>query len=283
MYKKSGFTLIEIIIAIAVFGIIALTSFVYYSSVKKNSLIKTAVSDIILTIELAQNKTLASLNLSSFGVKLDNGSYTLFEGSFYSSTSTDNTIYSLPAELEIVNISLSGGGSEIVFDRITGKTSNYGTFQVRVKDNPSQIRTIVVNSSGKVNVLSTSLPPSGTRKYDSRHVHFTYSQNVSLATTLTLDFVGFTQVNIPFQDYYDPASGKFSWSGTINVGGEDQTLKIITHKIDPAYADFSVTRDLRYNTKAVSINLDGENLINYSSTGTTTKGLSANVSDPVLQ
>ena len=75
--------------------------------------------------------------------------------------------------------------------------------------------------------------------------------------------------NIDFVTYY--SGGVFDWSGTVTVGGIPQVLRVHTHANNGLSADFSVTRDLRYNTvnKRLEIFLDTVNLVNYENDGTT--------------
>ncbi len=175
------------------------------------------------------------------------------------------------------------GYPDILFDKVDGKTQNVGNIKIIYKDDPSYFKLVKINSYGMAYIDVTQPPQNNTRIVDSRHVHFTYYADIRNATTLSLDFPGYFTQNINFADYYNAPKNEFDWSGTINVGGEDQVLRISTHSITPTSAIFSVERDLRYNTKALSINLDGENLINYDVSGNVTKGLSANVSNPEIQ
>ena len=288
MYKnifknEEAFTLIELVITIAILGALVLVPLRSYVASKNISDLKTTTRDLMLNLELAKNKTLASKDSDSYGVHLEAGSYTMFKGATYSSSDINNITYTIPSNIEIANISLSSG-ADVVFERVSGRALNTGSFDLRVKNNTDQLRRVNVAEFGDIYIASTALVPSYFgRLEDSRHVHFAYLQDVSTATTLQLNFPGFTPTNIVFADYLNGNGTVFDWSDTISVGGEDQVLRIQTHLITPTYAYFSVNRDLRYNTKAVSLILDGQNLINYSATGTTTQGTSASVGAPDAQ
>ncbi len=80
---------------------------------------------------------------------------------------------------------------------------------------------------------------------------------------------------INFQTYLNTAQTEFSWEGTVTVGSETQKIKVHTHSLTNNAALFCIHRDGRDNTKAVSINLDGQNLVNYTAAGTVTSGSSA--------
>lgn len=280
---KNGFTLIEIIVAIAILTILFSVSILYYSTSSESAKLSTASQDIISNIKLAKDRTVASLASSSYGMHFENSQYVMFRGTSYSALDPNNIFYALPVGMEIANISLEGGGVDIIFDRITGKVGNNGSIDVRVASDISKSKTISIPVSGEAAVVSQVLSPTGTRMADSRHIHFTYSQDATNTTNLVLDFPGYTTSNIAFQDYLNAGKTVFDWSGTISVGGENQTLRILTHSLNTSVADFSITRDLRYNTKALNISLDGQNLVNYDASGNVTQGSSVNVSAPQIQ
>jgi hypothetical protein len=129
-------------------------------------------------------------------------------------------------------------------------------------------------------------PPTQT---DSRHVHFNYNANAQDALTLHLIFPDYPADNydIDFQANLNPDRTEFFWEGTVLVGptGQktEQKLKIHTHSLSSSAAQFCIHRDRRFNDKALRIDLDNENLINYSAGGEVTQGTSAYVSEPELQ
>lgn len=280
---NNGFTLIEIIIAISIMVFLFSASILYYFATNESTKLSTATQDIISNIKLAKNRTVASLASSSYGLHFENSQYVMFRGASYSVSDPNNIFYAVPTGIEIANISLEGGGVNVIFDRITGRVVSNGSIDVRVISDTSKSKTINIPVSGEAAVVSQTLSPTGTRVADSRHIHFTYSQDATNTTNLVLDFPGYTTSNISFQDYLNAGKTSFDWSGTVSVGGEDQVLRVMTHNLNTSVADFSVTRDLRYNTKALSISLDGQNIINYDVNGNTTQGSSVNVSAPVMQ
>lgn len=277
----SGFTLIEVVVALGVLAIISTTLFVGFSAATESADLKTSAFKIVDALQFARTRTLASLASSQYGVHFETGQYVVFRGATYNASDPANIVYAVPSRVEIANVALAGGGSDVVFDRITGKTSHSGTVSVRLIANPSKLKTVEVSASGRVDVSADALPPAGTRAADSRHVHFTYAQGVQAGVTLTLNFPGFFAQNIDFQSYWDGTV--FDWSGSVTVNGSPQILRIHTHATTGSSADFSVTRDMRYNNAALEISLDGQNLVNYAADGTVTQGSSLWASVPVLQ
>ncbi len=295
-----SFTLIEVLVIIGIMVILMVLALPAYRSFQNESDLNNSTEEIINTLRMAQNKTLASEGASQYGVYFDTSipyRVIMFKGENYNTrdSSFDRT-NKLPDNIEIYAINLAGGESEVIFDRINGETSQSGNVGLRLINNPLKTKTIYIENSGQINLNSIS-PPSNGRLGDSQHVHFVYNQDVTTALTLHLIFPDYPADNydILFQDYLNPAQTEFYWERIILVGPDgnktEQKLKIHTHNIDgfTGYADFCVHRplssDQSYNDKSLNISLNGEELIRYAADakGTITKGLSIWVEEPELQ
>jgi len=250
---------------------------------QRQNTLEAVAQEIISALQMAQNKTLASEGASNFGVHFETNKFVLFKGASYNPASTDNENHNLPNILQISQINLNGGSTNIIFERLTGTTQSFGSIKIEFIDDSSKNVTIFISASGVVG-LNASNPSDATRIYDSRHTHFVFSQNTKNASILTLYFPAdnFTQ-EINYQTYLNPAKDEFSWEGIVNVNGANQTLKIHSHGLTDSATAFCLHRDRRQNSKALNIFLDGQNLINYSATGTTTPGTSPWVGIPQLQ
>jgi len=149
----SGFSLIEIIVAIAMLLIVAGITLYSFSSLNDTNALEVSVAGAVSNLSEARSKTLASIGSNQYGVHIDSDETVLFVGSTYSSTDPNNVTVSLNKVVEIANISLNGGGSDIVFDRLTGQTSEHGSFIVRLKDNTNASSTITIFQTG---IIETS-------------------------------------------------------------------------------------------------------------------------------
>lgn len=267
--SQRGFTMIEILVAIGVLAIIGTTVFVGFSTATESADLKTSAFKVVDALQFARTRTIASLASSQYGVHFEQTQYVLFRGAAYSALDPDNIVYPLSSRVEIADITLAGGGSDVVFDRLTGKTAQEGTLSVRVVADPSQLKIVEISVAGRADVSADALPPAGTRVSDTRHVHFTYNQSIGGIGELILDFPGYLTQNITFSDYL--SGGIFDWSGTINVGGSNQVLRIHTHATGVSSADFSITRDVRYNDKELYIYFDTDNVIHYTAAGAVTE------------
>ncbi len=271
----AGFTLIEIIIVIAVLtviGAIAITSFI---SFQKTPQLNNASEEIINILRIAQNKTLSSEGNSQYGVYFDitvsPQQYILFKGSSYPSRNASfDQVYLIPDITEFYAIN-TGGANEIVFDKLTGSTKNSGNVSLRLKDDNSQTKIIYIDNSGVIGFTVLSIPPD-TRVKDSRHIDFDYSRVIDTATeSITLTFNGNTIKTIPINQYL--SNGQFYWNGIVIVNSKNQTITIHTLRLNSPDTRFSVFRDLRFNDASLTIKISGDNtgtLAEYSADGLTT-------------
>jgi len=273
--NNRGFTLIEVLIAVSILTILTGLIAPGFSFFKKQSTLESATQEITQTLRLAQNRTLASEGDTNFGVYFEANKFVLFKGLVYSASATDNEVHNIDSSLTISSINFGGAVAYVVFERLTGTTANYGSLVVRQASDTTQNKTIYVDQSG---IISLAVNPASdtSRDKDSRHVDVLFSQSVKTATTLALVFPADSITeNVTFQTYLNAGKTEFSWEGTVTVAGQEQKFMIHTHSLTDSAALFSIHRDLRYNTKAVNINLDDQNLINYAADGTVTDGSSA--------
>ena len=261
---NNGFTLIEILLVIAVFIILLTISVVALRPFQKQSDLQSSSQEIISALKRAQNRTLASENESTFGVFFDtSGQYILFKGAVYGADPLADEVSRLPDSVEFSVVDL-GGGDEIVFDRLDGTTSQPGSITVRLKSSPSQIQVIYIDVLGIIETTSVTAPSDSARIKDSRHVHVDYKKigGIDTATeSVILDFDSGVHLEvIPIAS--NLSGGQFSWEGEIDVAGEIQNIKIHTLTLNSGggldETKFSIHRDLRFNSKELDIRLSGD-------------------------
>lgn len=274
MKNNSGFTIIEIIIVIAILAIllaIVISNFPYFNETTN---LNNNVQEFISTLKLAQNRALSSDSYSQYGVYINTGvspnQYVLFQGPTYAGSTAGQT-YTLDKSLEFYNISL-GGGSEIAFDKLDGAADESGSVGIRVKSDTGTNKTIYVASSGAVGSTSPAGASDTNRVKDSRQVQFTYSRYINTATeNIVLTFNGSQTVTIPINSFI--SSGQLEWLDTTSVGGSDQTIEINTHSLNNnSVSVFSIRRDMRYNNKSLKITISGDStgyLAQYAADGST--------------
>lgn len=292
LFKTStGLTLIELLLVVIITLILMAMAIPVFLSFSREISLNNNTEEVINILRIARDRTIASEGDSQYGVYFSTSSrqYILFKGESHALKDplADET-HNLSRNIDFNSINL-GGEQEVVFDRLNGNTSQTGNLVLKVINEPSKTTTIYIESSGKVS-QSPSSSPINSRIRDSRHVHFIYSQLINTGTEkiiLTFDDSPPVQEEISISNYLD-LDGQLSWEGTVTVGGDDQVVKIITHRLNNPDTLFSVRRDRRYNNRALDIDIDGDtaaspNLIGYTANGTTTQGSSDFVNQPVWQ
>lgn len=152
--NETGVSLIEIVIAIALFAIIIGASIPMYRNVYTKNDLDTNVSKLLKTIRLTQSRAMNGEGNDKYGLYLDMSSvpnkYVVFKGSSYDPNNAANESYDLSTHITFSNIDLNNGGQELIFEKYSGNTDKYGT--IMLKDPSGEELTIVVNEIGSTDV-----------------------------------------------------------------------------------------------------------------------------------
>ncbi len=141
---KQGITIIELLVVLAVLGIIISVVIFQFSKIRENQVLKNGVADILSSINKARSQTLSSLNSSEYGVRFESDKVIIFKGKVFSDIDPANEIINITMPANITNITL-GGISEIsgdmYFNRLSGTPSADGSITLSTA-NYSKIITI---------------------------------------------------------------------------------------------------------------------------------------------
>lgn len=138
--KYNAFTIVEIVLVIAVMLFLAAISLPVYESTLSNSEVDNANKILVSTIRSAQFRSMGGVEDSQWGVKINGTTITLFKGTSYASRVVTSDInYSIP-----VGVSQSGP-SEFVFSKIYGVSNATGTITLHKN---SRTVNIVINTRG---------------------------------------------------------------------------------------------------------------------------------------
>ena len=158
----AGFTLLEVIIVIAILVIITVVAIRPFTAFRDTARLDAAAESALSLLIEARSNTTSSINASQYGVHFETSRMALFKGITYSASDPTNDIVELPSGTEISAISLQGGGSDVVFQRIIGATSQYGTVMFRVAANPTETRIVTILAGGSVRLgTAPSVPTAG--------------------------------------------------------------------------------------------------------------------------
>ncbi|MFH0818797.1 MAG: prepilin-type N-terminal cleavage/methylation domain-containing protein [Patescibacteria group bacterium] len=112
--SRSGFTLVEIIVVMAIISFMASITIPFMSSYLSQQQLSTLTDEVVGNLRRAQNKAITSTNNVSWGVAWHSTYYAIIEDP--SGVATEYEVYTLPANSVI-------SGSDIIFSKLSGKTT----------------------------------------------------------------------------------------------------------------------------------------------------------------
>ncbi len=134
---SKGFSFMELVVVIGILALLSLITFqLFRTFTSAESLMKDA-RQVVSELNKAQSLTLSSKDADQYGVHLETSRITLFKGALYISTSTTNISSTLSPLVRISPISLAGGGSDVIFQRLTGETTQTGTITLSLVSSAS--------------------------------------------------------------------------------------------------------------------------------------------------
>ncbi len=149
---KRGFTLLEMIIVIALGGLALYLITTIFVSLRSATTVERVARDVSSLIEKAHSQTLAGIDGYQYGVHLETGRAVLYRGSSYNSADPTNEISILDASVMISSIDLVGGGSDILFSKLSGKAGGYGTTTISLVSDTTKFKYVVVTQAGAISV-----------------------------------------------------------------------------------------------------------------------------------
>ena len=145
---NKGVTLLEAIFVMAILAILATVTFAAFSRSNTSQALEGAARTTVAVLNDARARTLASRGDDQYGVRFESDRVILFAGSSYDVDDPANEVTRLPSRVSITNISLSGGGSDLSFSRLSGVSSANGSVTLTADAEGSPVRTIVISETG---------------------------------------------------------------------------------------------------------------------------------------
>lgn len=146
--KHTGFTLVEMVVVVALVALIAALATVSFSTVTARQALDKSTDAVVAVLAQARSLTISAKSDSAYGVRLLSTGPVLFTGTVYNAADVTNKPMVLDPRLSISNIALNGSGSDVIFSKLTGTTTQSGSFRVIVTSTPTVYRTITVYATG---------------------------------------------------------------------------------------------------------------------------------------
>lgn len=147
---NKGFSLLELLITILILGIILTIVMTSLSGTNSNQALLKSTTEVLSVLDEARSMTLSAIDNSQYGVHIEADRVVRFKGSSYSAVSIDNRETLLNPLVGIRNITLTGGGVNVIFNRLTGTTAQPGTLEVYLKASTTNYKKISVQSTGVI-------------------------------------------------------------------------------------------------------------------------------------
>lgn len=147
-----GTVLAEILIVLAIIGIIAGVVLPQLSIVKEDQILGSGIENIVTVLHTARSQSLASIGGVQYGVRFESDKVILFQGEGYIEGGSGNKIINLDSSTRISNVRISGvdySSGEIYFDRLSGVPSASTSITVSTS---SYSKIITVSLTGAVNI-----------------------------------------------------------------------------------------------------------------------------------
>lgn len=138
-----GFTLLEVLLSVAVIALIAGIGIPVYQSFQNRNDLDIAAITFAQTLRRAQTLAEAVDGDTSWGVFAQSGTITLFKGASYASRDTQfDEVFTMPSTIAV------SGTQEYVFAKFTGLPGAAGSLTLTSINN--ETRTITTNAKGMV-------------------------------------------------------------------------------------------------------------------------------------
>lgn len=142
MKSGAGFTLIEVLLSVALIGLIAGIGAVVFQQLQSRNDLDVAATTMATAYRRAQALSRAADADTTWGVRVDVGSITIFQGAAYASR---NTLFD---EVSATSLAITPSGfQEVIFAKLTGLPQTTGSLTLT---GPNGTRTLTLNAQGTV-------------------------------------------------------------------------------------------------------------------------------------
>jgi prepilin-type N-terminal cleavage/methylation domain-containing protein len=157
-----GFSFIELLLSVAILAILSSGVIIWFVEYQRQSELDSAAKTIVDAARDAQSRSMSGKDFKNWGVYFDlaGNKFILFrdeDGGYATATAKEENY--LSGFVKIGSVTLNGGGSETVFNKPKGDTSQYGTANgnstaVRLEqaNNSNNYKNIIITSLGRIDI-----------------------------------------------------------------------------------------------------------------------------------
>lgn len=146
-----GFTLVEILVVIAILGILLTIGMSAFVSYGREQALQGSAREVAAVMEEARGKTLASENGTEYGIRFTVSSSTLalFAGAVYVAGTQGNRDITLDSRVVVSRVgAIVAGSQDLVFERLTGRLGSSGDIVLSLVSDSSRTAAISYATSG---------------------------------------------------------------------------------------------------------------------------------------
>ena len=149
-----GFSLIELIIVIAISIILAVIGVLNLFNYRTYKDLDLTVNEIISTLRVARNYSISQELIEpgsgkKWGVYFGIGDYILYRGDNHNDSG--KVTLSKSVLRTTVQFKTMPNPADIIFEPITGKLDSANIIEVSLKSNPEMFKTITIDQNGRIN------------------------------------------------------------------------------------------------------------------------------------
>lgn len=139
-----GFTLLEMLLSVAIIGLIVSLSLPVYQSFQSRTDLDVSAEQLVHTLRRAQTYSRGAKGDSQWGVRVQNASMTLFKGTSYETRdSALDEVISIPPTFTV------SGLSDVVFSKMLALPNSTGSVVI-AHGSTNNTRTVSINAQGMV-------------------------------------------------------------------------------------------------------------------------------------
>lgn len=143
MRTRSGFTIIELIIVLAIFAVAIAITLPFLGKFQQSETLNTISGDIVQMLRQTQNKAMTGQRDNDWGVHFSNNQYTQFSGSTYEDRNAR-----LDLERSIPDAFTLGGATDIIFQKLRGGIATQRA--IRINGPEGVTVQILINTAGGI-------------------------------------------------------------------------------------------------------------------------------------